>query len=310
MKAALVMAADPPLHLFGLGGQKCGTTWLFEYFRQHPQIHVPAHKEMHYFDALWLPRSKGFADRRRRRLRALGATGALGPEVALLRDLVHMHDAPTDDHGIYRDVLGRGRTSEHCLADITPSYCNLKSRHLRQLLADFAPAKFLLVLRDPVQRMWSHIRMECSDGASGATSAAADALIDRMMRGRGQVILRRSQLSAPLHRLRGLPPDRVKVMYYETLFQEAQIRALCAFLEVDYMAADCDTRVREGAALPMTKLQHATLRWLNAPEYRAIHRLEGATIPASWDMEAQMAPRPEGMGATDDDGQILQGRRT
>lgn len=34
----------------GIGAQKAGTTWLFENLRCHPELFLPAHKELHFFD--------------------------------------------------------------------------------------------------------------------------------------------------------------------------------------------------------------------------------------------------------------------
>lgn len=39
----------------GIGGQKCGTTWLYQWLRRHPQISFPQ-KEIHFWDS---QRSKG-----------------------------------------------------------------------------------------------------------------------------------------------------------------------------------------------------------------------------------------------------------
>jgi len=33
-----------------IGAQKCGTTSLFYYLSQHPQLNLPAIKEIHFFD--------------------------------------------------------------------------------------------------------------------------------------------------------------------------------------------------------------------------------------------------------------------
>jgi hypothetical protein len=44
-----VCAADM-LDFFCIGAQKCGTTWLFEQLRKHPQIDFPAGKEIHFWD--------------------------------------------------------------------------------------------------------------------------------------------------------------------------------------------------------------------------------------------------------------------
>lgn len=38
----------------GIGGQKCGTTWLDSMLRQHPEVGLPRRKEVHFFDGnLW-----------------------------------------------------------------------------------------------------------------------------------------------------------------------------------------------------------------------------------------------------------------
>ena len=34
----------------GIGGQKCGTTWLDRMLREHPQVGLPRRKEVHFFD--------------------------------------------------------------------------------------------------------------------------------------------------------------------------------------------------------------------------------------------------------------------
>lgn len=304
------MSADAgqPLHVFSLGAQKAGTTWMYGYFRNHPQIHVPKPKELHYFDSLWLPDHGAFAQGCRARLTELEERGASGPALDLARALVRMHDAPGEDHAAYRDILMRGYTSEVCVADITPSYGSLGLDHLQRMLADFAPAKMIFVLRDPVQRMWSQIRMHLARRDGAVTHAAADEMIARMMRGQGERIWKRSRLGLTLRYVRALPPEQVKVMYYETLFEDAQIRDLCGFLGVDFVPADFDRRYRASDALDMTTAQRATLRWLNEPEYRAIHQMEGASVPDVWDMDADVARWPEGLAAADDDEKISQGR--
>ena len=40
------------MHLI-VGAPKCGTTALYHYLRQHPQIFMPERKELHFFDNKW-----------------------------------------------------------------------------------------------------------------------------------------------------------------------------------------------------------------------------------------------------------------
>ena len=41
--------------ILGVGAQKCGTTWLHGYLSGHPQVQMPALKELHYFDLVLRP---------------------------------------------------------------------------------------------------------------------------------------------------------------------------------------------------------------------------------------------------------------
>jgi len=38
------------LRLLGIGAQKCGTTWLYEWLGRHPELNFPAGKEVHFWD--------------------------------------------------------------------------------------------------------------------------------------------------------------------------------------------------------------------------------------------------------------------
>ena len=42
--------------LLCIGAQKAGTTWLADYLRDHPEVHLPPVKEVHFFDARFAPK--------------------------------------------------------------------------------------------------------------------------------------------------------------------------------------------------------------------------------------------------------------
>lgn len=314
--------AAKPTFLFGIGAQKAGTTWLYKYLRGHPQVHVPEVKELHYFDSLWLSSKKQFVERRRQilaqRQHGQEMRRALGKEMPpravrkleLSKALVAMYDAPPDDWSHYRDVVMKGRTDERCVADITPAYCNLTTDHLSQMLSAFAPAKILFIMRDPVQRMWSQIRMHCANKGTPENPVVPDDVIENLLGGRARVFWKRGNMDETLATLATLPQDHVKVLFHETMFQDDQIKELCDFLGVDFMAGQYETHVNQGSILAMTPEQRATLRWLNGPIYRAIHDAVGDDIPAAWDMGAMTAPRPAFLSVSEIHEQILQGRTT
>ena len=56
MEAAIFFRLKPEArhthqpHFLGIGGQKCGTTWLDSMLRRHPDVGLPRRKEVHFFD--------------------------------------------------------------------------------------------------------------------------------------------------------------------------------------------------------------------------------------------------------------------
>ncbi|MBU1378757.1 MAG: sulfotransferase domain-containing protein [Alphaproteobacteria bacterium] len=122
------MAAPPPftpLVSFVIAGvQKGGTTALFDYLADYPDIALPDAKELHFFD-----------DESRNWSR---------PDYA-------------DYHARFADPAGRP------CGEATPIYAYWPNSLER--IAAYNPAmKLVMVLRDPVQRAWSHWRMEYARG--------------------------------------------------------------------------------------------------------------------------------------------------
>lgn len=47
--ATTSLTQTPVIDFLGIGAQKCGTTWLFEQLRAHPQLSMPSQKEVHFW---------------------------------------------------------------------------------------------------------------------------------------------------------------------------------------------------------------------------------------------------------------------
>ncbi|HKP79303.1 MAG TPA: sulfotransferase domain-containing protein [Phenylobacterium sp.] len=118
------MTASPLVSFLIAGVQKGGTTALFDYLREAPDIATPEFKELHFFDD----------DR---------------------RDWSHPDYA--DYHARFPEPGGRP------CGEATPIYVYWPNSLER--IAAYNPAmKLIVVLRDPVQRAWSHWRMEYARG--------------------------------------------------------------------------------------------------------------------------------------------------
>ncbi len=298
------MAVKDPTFLFCIGAQKAGTTWLYNYFKSHPEVHVPIIKEMHYFNVLWDKNQAEFGEMRRRSMESMPrvSEGEAARVVhqpgdpdsyEVLRDLVNMHDSDEPGHAAYRRFMMKGAGDARCVADITPDYSVLGGRYYRQMFDDFDSPKFLYLMRDPVQRTWSHLKMQVGWMSSrGHPDITIDELLNMLLMGRQNHILARSSYSGTLFALSKVPKHAVKYMFYENLFTDEGVSDLCDFLDVGFHAGDYGRRIRSGSDKGMTDQQRDILRWLTAPVYRRVYNKFGEMLPASWDVAAMDAKRP------------------
>lgn len=311
-----------PDWLFCIGAQKAGTTWLYDYLLSHPQVHVPPVKEMHYFNVLWDGRQSGFARQRqealaemtsleggalgaaarklfagwRAKAKDLQAVGALPGEIdsiETLRALVEMHGAEDPDHSAYRRFMLAGAEGARIVADVTPDYSTLGGKALEQIQESFANARFLFILRDPVERTWSNIKMHRDwMAARGMEDLSIDELMARIVAGRQKHILARSNYRGTVLALNTtVPEDRRLYLFYETMFSDDAMARLCDFMGVDFHPGDYGKRVRGGSETDMTEEQRLVLRSLLAPVYRGMKGVFRDALPESWDHEAaRVAP--------------------
>lgn len=118
------MAVSPRVNFLIIGVQKGGTTALFDYLGDYADLALSREKELHFFD-----------------------------------DETQDWAAPNYDayHARFDDPAGRP------LGEATPIYSYWPGALER--IASYNPAmKLILVLRDPVERAWSHWRMEYARG--------------------------------------------------------------------------------------------------------------------------------------------------
>lgn len=158
--------------LFGIGAQKAGTSWLHETLARSPACHVSPSKELHYFDVIHGPADLAnpvLRDRvaavQRLAARLEGGPGRLdAPILQRLRGAAELlaiyggaRDGP-ERHRAYLDYLLAGRGARPVVCDITPAYATLDAAAFRDMAA-IGEARFLFILRDPVARAWSQVRM-------------------------------------------------------------------------------------------------------------------------------------------------------
>jgi hypothetical protein len=222
-------------HFLGIGVPKAGTTWLYENLRQHPQVWLPPLKEIHYFDRGGRPYLlDGLARNAQKRYRfrrwlipALAdlwqAPSNLGWYIRFFAEV----RTPTWYHSLFHPE------ADQIAGDITPTYSVLSEAKIAQVAELLPTAKLILILRDPLERIWSHAAMYFSRyGQRGLEAAPRDAIVAFL--NRPDVRQRSDYLTILAHWERFFPPEQLYIGFYEQLRRDPVrfFQTICHFLAI------------------------------------------------------------------------------
>ena len=255
--------------LLGVGCQKGGTAWMHRYLESSPQCDPGFRKEYHVWDALDLPSGR----LARERIENQG-----GRRAEFLVD-------PDDYFDYFSGLLGAPPV--RLTADITPAYAGLSVERLGSVRAGFEARAVrpvaVYLMRDPVERIWSAVRMDVQRRGDGDPTAVEARL--RVVADDDQYA-RRTRYDHTIGRLDEVfGADGVFYGFYERLFDVATLRDLCAFLGIDFHEPDLGRQVnvspkRDGALSDDTS---AALARRFAPVYEAVAaRFPDVDLPALW----------------------------
>jgi hypothetical protein len=220
---------------FIVGAPRCGTTAMYEYLRQHPQIYMPEHKEPIYFGL----------------------------------DLTHLHGRLTeaDYIGLFRNSKPRQRVGE-------ASTWYLFSKTAAQEIRDFNPdAQIIAMFRNPVEAMYSlhrelvFYRAEPIVDFAEALEAEPERKLGRRLGppGRGEMLyyrdtVRFAEQLARYYEVFGR--DQVKVIIFDDFARDpaASYRDVLEFLSVDTSATAEFERVNESKRPLNQSLQELIVR--------------------------------------------------
>jgi hypothetical protein len=306
--SGLPAALRLPEVLYGIGAQKSGTTWLYDVLKAHPDCHCSDTKELHYFDVLHLKGERTHLDQRLKLLERLRGTadeqGAKTPprlhnRIARLESLVAMYPERSDDHTRYLNVLLSGYKGQKVACDITPSYATL-DRSVFCEMASIAPARFLFVMRDPVDRMWSQIRMAISTEISAESpdlfsAACLKRVYDLHASGRLQR-LPRANYARTLTELEAAVESHQRMcIFFESMFNAATVGSLWDFLGVRQHAAKLPASANPGRCAALPPDAEALLFEGLREQYDFVFQKFGQDVPEAWrERYGAASPRPKG----------------
>lgn len=148
--------------IIGIGAQKAGTTWLSQMLAQHPKVWTPPFKEVQFFShrfvaehRQWLPwhfrRSRQNIEKRWQ------DRGDRMPQ-GLTDYLDQLTTEPMFNGNWYKNVFAPAPRGTQPM-DITPEYSTIPDEGV-EFVCDFLPrARFIYIVRDPVDRAVSQIKM-------------------------------------------------------------------------------------------------------------------------------------------------------
>ena len=143
-----------------IGAAKAGTTWLWENLDRHPDFWVPPIKELHWFDVRYPPLGLGGKSgyRHRTGLRRYGPL-LRRPTWYTAKWLMRFY-AALEQGGDYCHLFDRTRRA--LSGDITPAYAILDRNVVSQIYSSVpGDSRILFIMREPVDRLWSGLRMYC-----------------------------------------------------------------------------------------------------------------------------------------------------
>jgi hypothetical protein len=199
-------------NFFLVGAAKAGTSSVYAYLSQHPQVFFPRIKEPHFFTQVRAP-----AQQR--------------PFVEAITDRA--------------EYLRLFRDADRCevVGDASPSYLwHQEVPH--RIRAQVPDAKIAILLRDPVERAYSHYLMDYREGVQDMPFY--EALVRDLSQsekgwGISSLYFELGQYARQVSRyLETFPPERIRILFFEDFRRDVKcsLSELVRFLELDAAAID------------------------------------------------------------------------
>lgn len=290
--------ARPRTLFFCIGAQKAATSWLDGYLRGHPEVALPVQKELHYWTTVrqpgashWWPRVTFELEKMEKR--SLTERLLRGPGRRRYDRSWHLADAMYRDtepgHRAYADTLFQAWHGEPVTGEITPDYAYLEADVFAEMAALHPDVRFLFIMRDPIDRLVSALRMSMRRAVrTDAPRIAEMAFAERVEKAVGDPEERNVLLSRyerTIGRLESVvAPERIGYFFYETILAQPEVDRLADFLGIARRPGDFGARVHgatgdEGA---LEAGMEDRLAAALAPTYAFVRARFGDRVPAAW----------------------------
>jgi hypothetical protein len=209
----------PNINLFIVGAAKSGTTSLYNYLNQHPDVFFPRVKEPNYYSNI----------------------ESEDPSVYHTpKEGVFYHNKIIKDEAVYFSLYSTSDKFK-IIGDSSPSYL-WDTEASKRIYSDFPDAKILIILRNPVMRTFSHYLMNLKSGTETETNflkaLKRDEKINPKVWGDGKVWLYK-ELGMYYKQVKNyfdtFKNENIKVIIYEEFFKDVEqgLFDVFEFLEIE-----------------------------------------------------------------------------
>lgn len=262
----------------GIGAQKAGTTWLYDYLAGHPDFCMTRRKELHYFDVRYRA-DLSYDEYEKPMLRAI-------KDLYRMRADMFFRLCMSADERCYQEYFTHIYQGQRAFGEMTPAYAMLDAEVFARIAGMHPRTKFIFLMRNPADRLWAQIRFY-----EQIYGQDIDTLCE--------------QIALPLFRLKSdyprtirelyacVKPEDVCLMFYEELFCEASVRRICAFCDIEFRPGAYSRYSNKGYVERSLEMERRRAFITSLYDvYAGINELFQGQIPESWkrDMDSVSGP--------------------
>ena len=225
--------------ILGVGAQKAGTTWLYKYIKNDPKANLGLLKEYHFWNAAFS--ASGKINKKKKTLMSkphqeLNSAELLRWTMLKVNNYYQIY---------FNSLINEGY---QITGDLTPQHGRLRAdriKYIRDSLEDFGfTVKVIFLIRDPVERIWSNVRMEKSlyssiDRTMSDSEAVKRNYKNEKWRWDTEYQHTASRIAYAFDR------KNIYIGVYEEMFTEEKVQELSDFIGTDYNPSMIKTRVNE-----------------------------------------------------------------
>jgi len=274
--------------LICIGAQKAGTTWLADYLRDHPQVHVPPVKEVHFFDARFIPQwcakyEEEMLAEFQRQTAQLTMESCGNPAIQQRLHAMLLRFRMIANPNEYLRFMSWGAQGMPVFFEATPDYSMLGKDGFRFMREIHPDVRLIFLMRNPADRVWSSMTFNRTHNPKFDIEAMFDRLLER------EDFMLLADYERTLQEAQSVfGEDRIHLEFYEHLFNQEAVDRICHFAGIGTKPAEFSTRSNasrsdaSGGREEMPQDMRARACAAYAHIYQAIARRFANDIPENW----------------------------